>query len=346
MFANYLTVALRTLVKHKLYSAITVVGLALGLAAAILIGLFVRNELTYDRGFTAVLRRDVVDDDYFTTLDVPVLAGRVFDRRFAGDAIPAVDKADPMRSRRAGVVLNRSAARRLGYASPEAAVGQPLVLPGNVGAAPVDLTVVGVVEDFHQGSLHIAVEAGFFVQNPSDFSQVLIRVKPGQMPDALRLIDDAWRKLVPDQPVPRLLLGDQLRTVYRSETKTGQMFAAFSGLAVVIAALGLFGLAAFTAERRTKEIGIRKVLGAGVMDIVRLLVWQFSKPVLVANLIAWPVAWYAMRHWLDGFADRIALNPLLFMAASLSALLVAWATVGVHAARVAATKPVAALRYE
>ncbi|MEA1652959.1 ABC transporter permease [Nitrospirillum sp. BR 11164] len=293
-----------------------------------------------------VLRRDAVDADYFATLDVRLVAGRVFDREHMADVIPPADTSSPQKPRHGGVVLNQSAVRRLGYPSPEAALGQPLMLPGKEGEAGVKVTVVGVVEDFHQGSVHTAVAPQMFLMMPKNYSQLLIRVKAGEMAGALDMIDRSWRQLVPDRPVPRVFLDAQLQSVYERETKTGQLFAVFSGLAIVIAALGLFGLASFTAERRTKEIGLRKVLGAGVTDIVRLLVWQFSKPVLVANLIAWPVAWVAMRHWLDGFADRVSLNPLLFVASGLSALMVAWATVGLHAARVAATKPVVALRYE
>jgi putative ABC transport system permease protein len=124
------------------------------------------------------------------------------------------------------------------------------------------------------------------------------------------------------------------------------MFAAFAGLAVVVGCLGLFGLAAFTAERRTKEIGIRKVLGARTRDIVQLLVWQFSRPVLIANLIAWPVAWWVMRGWLNGFDARIALNPLPFLFAGGLALAIAIATIASHAVRVARANPILALRYE
>ncbi|MDZ5649357.1 ABC transporter permease [Nitrospirillum sp. BR 11828] len=295
----------------------------------------------------AVLRQDAVDADYFAALGVPLLAGRVFDRRSAAaDTLTPADPAHPEKTRHGGLVLNRAAVKRLGFASPEAAVGQPLTLPSNLGSASIEMTVVGVVEDFHQASVHTAVAPQMFLVAPQSYSQLLIRVKAGEMPGALDLIDRTWRQMMPDRPVPRVFLDAQLQSVYEREIKTGQLFAAFSGLAIVIAALGLFGLASFTAERRTKEIGLRKVLGAGVADIVRLLVWQFSKPVLVANLIAWPIAWIAMRHWLDGFADRVSLNPLLFVASGLSALMVAWATVGLHAARVAATKPVVALRYE
>ena len=132
----------------------------------------------------------------------------------------------------------------------------------------------------------------------------------------------------------------------RAEQSRAQIFAAFSLLAVIIGCLGLFGLAAFTAERRTKEIGIRKVLGARTRDIVRLLVWQFSRPVIIANIIAWPIAWWMMRDWLNGFDQRIPLTPVPFLVAAAIALGIAIATVVGHAVRVARANPIHALRYE
>jgi putative ABC transport system permease protein len=139
---------------------------------------------------------------------------------------------------------------------------------------------------------------------------------------------------------------DVMAEAYEKEDARAQIFAAFSVLAVIIGCLGLFGLAAFTAERRTKEIGIRKVLGARTRDIVRLLVWQFSRPVIVANLIAWPAAWWLMRDWLNKFDDRIDLTPTPFIIAALIALIVAIVTVVGHAFKVARANPIHALRYE
>ncbi|MGZ8362015.1 MAG: ABC transporter permease, partial [Allosphingosinicella sp.] len=134
--------------------------------------------------------------------------------------------------------------------------------------------------------------------------------------------------------------------LYEAEDARAQTFAAFALLAIIVACLGLFGLAAFTAERRTKEIGIRKVLGARTRDIVRLLVWQFSKPIIIANLIAWPVAWWAMRDWLNGFDARIDLGPVPFVLAGLVALVIAVGTVAGHALRISRANPIHALRYE
>ena len=139
---------------------------------------------------------------------------------------------------------------------------------------------------------------------------------------------------------------DIIKELYEAEDARARIFAAFALLAVVIGCLGLFGLAAFTAERRTKEIGIRKVLGASTRDIVRLLVWQFSRPVIVANVIAWPIAWWLMRDWLNGFDQRISLGPTPFILAAAIALGIAVATVVGHALKVARANPIHALRYE
>jgi putative ABC transport system permease protein len=125
-----------------------------------------------------------------------------------------------------------------------------------------------------------------------------------------------------------------------------QMLGIFVGIAIFIACLGLFGLAAFSTEQRTREIGVRKVFGARTRDIVRLLLWQFSIPILIANVVAWPVAYYYLHGWLEGYAYRISLSPLYFVAAGAIALVIAWATVIAHALRVARANPVHALRYE
>ena len=137
-----------------------------------------------------------------------------------------------------------------------------------------------------------------------------------------------------------------VRELYEAEEARAQTFAAFALLAVIVACLGLFGLAAFTAERRTKEIGIRKVLGARSRDIVQLLAWQFSKPVVLANLIAWPIAWWVMRDWLNTFDARIALGPTPFLLAGVLALAIAIGTIAGHAFKVARANPIHALRYE
>jgi putative ABC transport system permease protein len=166
-------------------------------------------------------------------------------------------------------------------------------------------------------------------------------------PSAMReRIEQVWKRNIPQVPFDAKFADDIVREQYQRDEARGQLFAAFALLAVVIGCLGLFGLAAFTAERRTKEIGIRKVLGARSRDIVRLLAWQFSKPVLIANLIAWPVAWWLMRDWLNKFDERVTLGPAPFLFAGVIALVIAIATVVGHALKVARANPIHALRYE
>ena len=180
-----------------------------------------------------------------------------------------------------------------------------------------------------------------------DFPQnISIRIDPDQSTEAMAYIDRISRTFVPNVPMSHSFLDDSFEQLYSGDKRQGQMFAVFVGVAILIACMGLFGLAAFTAGRRTKEIGIRKVFGARIRDVVWLLLWQFSVPVLIANLIAWPVAWYYLHGWLQGFAYRITLSPLYFLGAGLVALLIAWATVFSHARRVAGANPIHALRYE
>jgi putative ABC transport system permease protein len=165
------------------------------------------------------------------------------------------------------------------------------------------------------------------------------------IPETMRAVKALWEKSQ-QSPFNGLFLSQRVNELYADIQRQSTIFSIFSGVAVVIASLGLLGLAVFTAERRTREIGLRKVMGASRWDILRLLGWQFARPVLWANLIAWPLAYLLMRRWLEGFAYHVDLNPLVFVAASALALIIALATVSGHALLVARTKPVEALRYE
>jgi putative ABC transport system permease protein len=173
-----------------------------------------------------------------------------------------------------------------------------------------------------------------------------VKVRADQLPEAESYIDRTLRSAAPNVALTRYFLSDSFDDLFRQDEKQGAMFAGFAGIAVLIACLGLFGLVVFTAERSTKEIGIRKVSGARTFDVVRLMLWRISVPVLVANLIAWPVAYAYLRHWLEGYVYRIALSPLYFLAAGGVALLIAWATVYANTWMLARTSPVHALRYE
>ena len=295
-----------------------------------------------------------VSPEFFETMGVRLLAGRTLSRRFANDNLwfpyepeEAVEPA--MRSlvqRGANIVVNRLAAERMGFTDPRSAVGKTVrlnVFPDEVGMLPA--TIVGVVENSRFRSLRESVEPQIFYDR-GIYRSMAVRYRSSNPQEVRQNIERVWRRLVADVPFEGEFADDQLAELYATDAARGTTFAGFSLLAVVIACLGLFGLAAFTAERRTKEIGIRKVFGARSRDIVRLLAWQFSKPVILANLIAWPVAWWVMRDWLNGFDARIDLGPTPFLFAGLLALAIAIGTVSGHALRVSRTNPINALRYE
>jgi putative ABC transport system permease protein len=166
------------------------------------------------------------------------------------------------------------------------------------------------------------------------------------MAATLSFIDKTWRAFAPTVAMQRHFLTDDFDAQFKGDERQGTIFALFVSIAIFISCLGLFGLAAFATERRTREIGLRKTFGADTNDIIWMLLRQFSLPVLIANAIAWPVAWYWLHEWLQGFAYRIPLSPLYFLAAGFVALLIAWATVFTHARRVANANPIHALRYE
>ncbi|MBV9900997.1 MAG: ABC transporter permease [Alphaproteobacteria bacterium] len=293
----------------------------------------------------------VVDTDFFPTMEMKLLAGRNFSPRVAMDDSTTpfpTDKAAEAAfvKRGTNVVLSEAAARRLGWSAHEAVgktVQAGLSLP-ELGLASA--TVVGVVKDARFRSVRDPLQPIMFISARNGFNVLVVRYANAEPKKVMANVERVWKRLIPDVPFRADFADDRVKHLYERDEARGQLFGAFALLAVVIGCLGLFGLAAFTAERRTKEIGIRKVLGARVRDIVRLLVWQFSKPVMIANLIAWPVAWWVMRGWLNGFDTRISLGPTPFLLAGGLALLIAVVTVAGHAFRVARSNPIHALRYE
>jgi putative ABC transport system permease protein len=215
----------------------------------------------------------------------------------------------------------------------------------NDEAGQFPITIIGVVGDSRFRSVRTPIDTIMFRKITAGPSWMVIRYKGD--PEAVRgAIERQWRQITNEVPFNAKFSEDVMAEMYKKEDARAQSFAAFALLAVIIGCLGLFGLAAFTAERRTKEIGIRKVLGARTRDIVRLLVWQFSRPVIIANVIAWPVAWWLMRDWLNNFDQRIPLTPVPFVIAAAVALGIAVATVVGHSVRVARANPIHALRYE
>ena len=286
-----------------------------------------------------------VSPDYFRLYGIKILAGRSFSADRGEDVFsyftsgPAEGSGDAAKNEGHNVMVNALLARTLGYA-PQDIIGKTFIF------GKARMQVVGVAADTLTEGARTAAIPMVYVYAPDWPQNISIRIDPGRTQEAMTYIERTFHAFVPNIPVSHSFLDDSFERLYIGDEEQGAMFAVFVGIAIIIACMGLFGLAAFTAGRRTKEIGIRKVFGARVRDVVFLLLWQFSIPVLIANLIAWPVAWYYLHGWLQGFAYRIPLSPLYFLGAGLLALLIAWATVFSHARRVAGANPINALRYE
>jgi putative ABC transport system permease protein len=292
-----------------------------------------------------------VDPGFFGMHGLKPLAGRFFSPDRGEDVV--LDRPDPDPQSQPSVVLNETGVRRLGFKTPQDAVGRtiswarPSAAPPN-GALPAfhNSRIVGVVRDFTLSTLRTPIDATMYFVDPRGADMMFARLDGRRIPETLRAIDQLWRRTGHVRPIYREFLGQTMRDAYHDVIVQGVLISMCTGLAILIAYLGLFALAAFTTERRTKEIGVRKAMGASSFAVARLLLWQFTKPVLWGALIAWPLAFWVADHWLHGFAYRVSLPPWLFLSASAAALLIAWATVGVHAWLVARTRPATALRYE
>ncbi|WNC73464.1 ABC transporter permease [Thalassotalea psychrophila] len=283
---------------------------------------------------------------FFEAYDIKPIAGRLFDQAHTTDEIKPIANGDD-RIGNANVILNETAVKKFGFTSPQQAIGK--TLESDVfRAGKYHLTIIGVIPDIYFRSIKFGVRASAYMLNPERFRMASLSFNTRDVSSLLPKIETIWKANVPMQPVDMQFLSEMMNAQYAQEMAQAKLFSAFSILAILVACLGLYGLAAFTAERRTKEIGIRKVMGARVRDIVSLLIWQFSKPVIIAMLVAWPISAYLMLQWLEAFPYRINTFWLLpiCLAAGGGALLIAWLTVGGNAAKVARSNPIKALHYE
>jgi putative ABC transport system permease protein len=282
-----------------------------------------------------------IEFGYFDVFGIRPIAGRVFSPDHPGDAVLGNWVAPHV-----PVVINATAAARFGFATPAAAVGQSLRVPAYVlEGVPTSAEVIGVVPDQPHDVRQVA-DPEFYVIGTKQGGMLAARTTPAELRSTIAAIRRLWPQLGEAGPIRDGLMSQLQRTRYQDIITQGAMLAAGAGLALFIACLGLFSLSAFTAEQRIKEIGVRKAMGASTFAIVRLLLWQFTKPLLLANLIAWPLAWWALNRWLQGFAYRVDLPLWLFMAATGATLVAAWATVSAQTLLVARARPVDALRYE
>ena len=288
----------------------------------------------------------VVDYGALEFYGLQPLAGRFFDHDHGDDGrlVEGETAGNP------SIVINETAMRKLGFSSPAQAIGRIVTwnrrrwsakpTPGTVGQSEI----IGVSPDFALDTRTEAWPQILYV-DPVSFSVLSVRLIGPKIPEALAGIDAAWSR-IKHTGIRRRFLSQSLQDIYADIILQGTAVSLGASLAGVIAVLGLFGLSAHSVARRTKEIGLRKAMGASRVDILRYLGWQFARPVLWANLIAWPCSYFLMEHWLEGFAYHITLGPSAFLLSGVLALVIALATVLGHALTVARAKPVEALRYE
>ena len=266
-----------------------------------------------------------IDHDYIPTFGMEIAAGRNFMIDMPTDSMQAF-------------ILNETAVRELGWDNEEA-IGKGFEYNRRRGY------IVGVVKDFHFESLHQPIVPILMMISRHSLNQIAVRIA-GDIPETMAFLQDRWREYRPNYPFTYDFIDERLGWQYESEMKLRQLFVLFSFLAIVIACLGLLGLASYAAERRIKEIGIRKVLGSSVPGIIVRLSLDFVKWVLMANLIAWPIAFFLMRQWLQNFAYRISMGFEAFFLAGFAAFIVAVLTVSVQSVKAAMMNPIESLRYE
>lgn len=285
------------------------------------------------------VNRIMIGPDFAALYGLPVVAGRILSETRGEDMLINNNGHGSPANDGHNILINVAAATQFGY-TPQQAIGKTILYNGN------HVKIVGVLGDVKFEGAREPVKPTVYFDDKSDARWLSVRISEQAVPVMLASLDKSWHAFAPATYLGRYLLSDALGTLYQNDERQGVMFGVLVSIAIFIACLGLFGVAAFTAARRTKEIGVRKVFGAGMRDIVRLLLWQFSIPVLIANAIAWPVAYYYLHHWLEGYAYHIALSPLYFVGAGTAALGIAWATVLVHILGVARSNAIHALRYE
>jgi putative ABC transport system permease protein len=269
-----------------------------------------------------------VDMDYMDTFGIELAAGRKFSREYSTDAKEAF-------------IVNEATVRKSGFSSVEEAVSKKF----RTGMG-IQGTIIGVMKDFHLSSFHEEIEPMIFCFDPEYFWEIDVKIRSDNIPGTLSAVEKTFKNFIPDYPFNYTFLDEDIDSLYQGEEQTGAIIRTFSIMAILIACLGLFGLAAFSAEKRTKEIGIRKVLGATSSSIMFHLSTEFTKWVLLANLLAWPISYYVMYRWLQGFVYRTNISLWSFVLGAVISFTVALITVSYQALKSAVSDPVSSLRYE
>jgi len=295
----------------------------------ILVHLFETNDGTMEeKGINFVF----VDHDYLETMDMKIIKGRNYDENLQTDAEESC-------------LINEAAARVLGWGDDP--IGKKLGFGANLdGTANLNTKVIGVIKDFHYASLHNQIDPLLIMLSNDPQRNICLRIRQDDIESTLDYIEDKWHEFCPTFPFEYTFLDNSLNEQYVAEQKIGRVFTYFSILCIFIACLGLFGLASYTAEQRTKEISIRKVMGASVKSIVFILSREFSLWVILSNIIAWPLAYLALTKWLQNFAYAVDQSIITYFISGLVALTIALITVSFQAIKAAHTNPAEALKYE
>src|SRR6266496_3740141 len=277
------------------------------------------------------VRMNYIDTRYLQTLNIQPIAGHLFSADFPTDTNR--------------VILNESAIKELGFSSAQQTIGKKVYF--DYRDSTYGFEIAAVVKDFHFEDLHVSISPyGFQLNNMPDYNYMIVHAKPGNINTLLQIIQNTWRNLNPTEPFEYSFLDEDFQKNYEAENHLAAIVGYFTAIAILISCLGLFGLATFSAEQRTKEIGVRKVLGASVAGIVALLSKDFLKLVAISIVIASPLAWWIMHKWLQDFAYRTKISWTVFVITTVAALLIALITISFQAIRAAISNPVKSLRTE
>jgi putative ABC transport system permease protein len=277
-------------------------------------------------------RRNTVDAGYMKLLGIKLIAGRHFSEDASAES-------------NTNIIINRTSASKFGF-EPEQAVGQPLYFDWQ--GVKYTFNIIGVMEDYHQTSLKEAINATIFeiASDSAEFPFLIAEVSTSNFKETTAMMEQTWKNLVNDTPFEYYFLDETIQKQYNEDKKVSSIITAFTIIAMIICSLGLYGLSTYMAERRFKEIGVRKVMGASIKEIVMMMSKEFVKLVIIALIISVPLAWYMMDQWLSGFAYRIPIHFIVFIYAGAAALIIALLTVSFESIKAASANPVNSLRTE
>jgi putative ABC transport system permease protein len=280
---------------------------------------------------TQLMHRINCDGDFVPTMGMQIVAGRNFSREYGTDPDDAV-------------IINETAARKYGWDNP---LGKKIGVFSDKELTETEpRTVIGVVKDFHAKSLHDKILPLLLTNENSYIEDIAVRIKPGDISSTLDFLREKWQQYDPDRPFDYYFLDRNFDAQYQTDERLNKIIGYFTILAIFVACLGLYGMASFMAEQRFKEIGIRKTLGASVSSIVILLNKEVTKLIIIANVIAIPIAYYVLNRWLESFAYRTGISTLTFVLSTVIVLVIGYATIAYQSIKAALTNPVDAIRAE